>query len=222
MSSSEIVSDRLSGDKVTLVAANMSSIADVTASHNPFPIFVASGVLFFVAVNYLTRFAVPENVAKNCQSRWKWRNVLTSFIHSFITGVWAPLAFYLEPALGSDMIRGFNTSIHVLVSFSVGYFIYDFFDMFLYHKKRSTYELLLHHFMVILCYTIAVSTLSYVSYAALSLVVEINSVFLHARQVRFLKSTFYPMFRPSSYTTWHPCIRNSVKTCQRTHSCGDR
>jgi hypothetical protein len=182
MSSSEIVSDRLSGDEVTLIAANISDKTVLTSS-NPFPVYIASGVLFFVAVNYLTRFAVPDGVAKNTQSRWKWRNVLTSFIHSFITGVWAPLAFYLEPSLGNDMIRGFNTSIHVLVSFSVGYFVYDFFDMFIYHKKRSTYELLLHHFMVILCYTIAVSTRTYVSYAALSLVVEINSVFLHARQV---------------------------------------
>jgi hypothetical protein len=84
------------------------------------------------------------------------------------------------------MIRGFNTSIHVLVSFSIGYFIYDFLDMFIYHKKRSTYELLLHHFMVILCYSIAVSNKTYVSYAALSLVVEINSIFLHARQVHSL------------------------------------
>lgn len=37
--------------------------------------------------------------------------------------------------------------------------------------------------MVILCFGIAVSTRTYVAYAALSLVVEINSVFLHARQL---------------------------------------
>merc|ERR1711976_246 len=47
----------------------------------------------------------------------------------------------------------------------------------------STYELLVHHSMVILCFGIAVSTRTYVAYAALSLVVEINSVFLHARQL---------------------------------------
>ena len=41
----------------------------------------------------------------------------------------------------------------------------------------------IHHGMVVLCFGIAVSTRTYVAYAALSLVVEINSVFLHARQL---------------------------------------
>ena len=134
--------------------------------------------------------------------RWKWRNVLTSFIHSFVTGVWAPLAFYLDPSIRTDMIHSFNNSIHILVSFSVGYFIYDFFDMFIYHKKRSTYELLLHHFMVILCYSIAVSSMTYVSYAALSLVVEINSIFLHGRQVKGHSQILSAILIPPPHTHW--------------------
>lgn len=180
MSVKEDITDRLF--EANQGAAN-DSINMVSNDTNAFPFYVASGIVFFAIVNYLTRFMVPETVTKNFQSRWKWRNVLTSFIHSFITGTWAPLAFYVDPSIGNDMIYSFNTSIHVLVSFSVGYFIYDFFDMFIYHKKRSTYELLLHHFMVILCYTIAAASKTYVSYAALSLVVEINSIFLHARQL---------------------------------------
>ena len=40
-----------------------------------------------------------------------------------------------------------------------------------------------HFLQVILCFGIAVSTRTYVAYAALSLVVEINSIFLHARQL---------------------------------------
>lgn len=47
----------------------------------------------------------------------------------------------------------------------------------------STFELLVHHLTVTVCFGIAVSTRTYVAYAALSLVVEINSVFLHARQL---------------------------------------
>jgi len=46
-------------------------------------------------------------------------------------------AFYADPKICNDMIYSFNNSIHVLVSVSIGYFIYDFFDMFIYHKKRS-------------------------------------------------------------------------------------
>ena len=68
----------LEPDKTTLFSGYVS---------NPFPIYVAAGVLFFSSVNYLTRYTVPTAATKTFQSRWKWRNVLTSFIHSFITGV---------------------------------------------------------------------------------------------------------------------------------------
>jgi len=62
------------------------------------------------------------------------------------------------PEMQDDLIVTFTSSCHALVSFSIGYFIYDAFDMVLYHRKRSTYELLVHHFMVITCLGIAVST----------------------------------------------------------------
>lgn len=54
---------------------------------------------------------------------------------------------------------------------------------FVFSRKRSTYELLVHHTLVIICFSIAVVYHEYVAYAALSLMVEINSVFLHARQL---------------------------------------
>lgn len=53
----------------------------------------------------------------------------------------------------------------------------------------------MHHFMVILCYTIAAASKTYVSYAALSLVVEINSIFLHARQVILMFGDFMDVTR---------------------------
>ena len=112
-----------------------------------------------------------------------------------------------------NLISHFTPSCHALVSFSIGYFIYDALDMLIYHRyslltamlrnspprKRSTYELLVHHFLVITCLGIAVSTRwlftinanikvtlvirQYVGYGGLSLMVEVNSVFLHTRQL---------------------------------------
>jgi len=82
-----------------------------------------------------------------------------------------------------DLIRKFTFSSHALVCFSIGYFLYDAVDMLLYHRKRSTYELLVHHFLVVLCFSLAVTSRQYVAYGALSLMVEINSVFLHTRQL---------------------------------------
>ena len=77
---------------------------------------------------------------------------------------------------------------HTLVCFSIGYFLYDAADMIVNHRKRSTYELLLHHSLVILCYSVAVLTKQFVAFVALSLFVEINSVFLHGRQLLIITS----------------------------------
>jgi len=154
---------------------------------NPYLAYISGGFFAFVCVNYLTNFSLPANIRGNNSNfiaKWKWKNTLTSFTHSLLTGIWAPLAFFAEPELAKDMIRGFSPSAHALVCFSVGYFVYDFVDMFLYTwHKRSTKEMLVHHLTVVLCFGIAAVNRTYVAYAAISLVVEVNSVFLHARQL---------------------------------------
>ena len=115
---------------------------------NPCVGYILFSSIFFSLVNYCTRWSLPKVVQEPKSTRnpqevkWKWRNILTSFIHSSITGMWAPLAFVSQPSLGADMIHAYSTSAHALVSFSIGYFIYDFSDMAVYHRKGSTYELL--------------------------------------------------------------------------------
>jgi len=144
---------------------------------------ISIGFITFSLVNYLTKFIVPVIACQTPQQRWKWRNVATSFIHSFITGVWAPICFYQAPEMQDDLINKSTYSSHVLVCFSIGYFLYDAMDMLIYHRKRSTYELLIHHSCVVFCYGLAVTSHQYIAYGALSLIVEINSIFLHARQL---------------------------------------
>ena len=99
----------------------------------------------------------------NCPSKaaWKWRNIATSLVHSAITAVWSPLGFYLHPEMCADVAFAFNHSTHMLISFSVGYFIYDFLDMYLYNQKNSqknTYELLIHHACAIACFGVSSHT----------------------------------------------------------------
>eukprot|EP00088_Acartia_fossae_P001859 TRINITY_DN10724_c0_g2_i3.p1 TRINITY_DN10724_c0_g2~~TRINITY_DN10724_c0_g2_i3.p1 ORF type:complete len:289 (+),score=56.02 TRINITY_DN10724_c0_g2_i3:83-949(+) len=144
---------------------------------------VAVGLTLFSFINYLTRFFVPKCATKTQQQKWKWRNVATSFVHSLITGIWSPLVLYSNPDMCNDLINVWTPATHALVCFSIGYFLYDALDMMIYHRKRSSYELLIHHTMVIVCYSIAVSTHKYIAYGALSLMVEVNSVFLHSRQL---------------------------------------
>lgn len=147
------------------------------------PAVVALGAATFATINYLTRWLLPASACGSVAQRWKWRNVATSLAHSLVSGCWAPTAFYQAPEMQDDLITSFTPSCHALVSFSIGYFIYDALDMALYHRKRSSYELLVHHSLCISCLGIAVTSERYVAYGGLSLMVEINSVFLHARQL---------------------------------------
>ncbi|CAL4071729.1 unnamed protein product [Meganyctiphanes norvegica] len=153
------------------------------------PLVVPCGFVFFLLSNRLLRSLVPKSGRTNPQQAWKWTNTANSLLHSFITGIWALLCFYEEPKMAKDLINVYTTSSHVLVSFSVGYFIFDSVDMMLNHRKRSSYELMIHHTCVILCFGLAVVTKVYLGYAVVALLVEVNSVFLHLRQLLIIVGT---------------------------------
>ena len=147
------------------------------------PGFVAGGAVTYAVFNYLTTFFLPSSACHTACQRWKWRSVATSLLHSVISGLWATLAFYQAPEMQNDLLSEFTFSCHACVSFSIGYFLYDALDMTLYHRKRSTYELLVHHFMSVTCLGIAVSTGQYIAYAGLSLITEISAVFTNTRRL---------------------------------------
>ena len=74
-----------------------------------------------------------------------------------------------------------------IITVSMGYFAYDFIDMSLYTwHKRSTKEMLLHHIVVFTCFGIGAHMKLYVPYAVISLIIEINSMCLHARAMLIL------------------------------------
>ncbi|KAK2831389.1 hypothetical protein Q7C36_016475 [Tachysurus vachellii] len=146
-----------------------------------------ASVGFFNLVNRgLGKLYVPETAQRNI---WKWRNISTSFVHSLITGIWAVLCFYMHPQMAEDLIETHSVLSHALVCVSIGYFIYDFFDMVFSQKINQTWELLFHHMVVISCFGLSVLTCRYVGFAVVALLVEINSIFLHLRQMLRMAST---------------------------------
>ncbi|KAJ0063440.1 hypothetical protein NL108_002681 [Boleophthalmus pectinirostris] len=137
-----------------------------------------SAVLFTLVNHGIGKLPMPESAHRNA---WKWRNTATSFVHSFVTAIWSVLCFFHHPQMAEDLIKTFSVLSHALVSFSIGYFIYDFFDMLLNQKLSSAWELLFHHTVVIACFGLSVISCNYVGFAVVALLVEINSVFLHLR-----------------------------------------
>lgn len=144
---------------------------------------ISFGFVFFRVVNNFLRFFAPFSVRSADLLHWKWTNVTCSLLHSIISGIGSCLLLYLSPELADDLIKGGNWVAHMLVSFSIGYFIHDALDMIMNNRKKSTYELLVHHLFVISCFGLAVFSGNYLGYAVVALVIEINSVFLHVRQM---------------------------------------
>ncbi|GCB72676.1 TLC domain-containing protein 2 [Scyliorhinus torazame] len=122
----------------------------------------------------------PESALRNT---WKWRNICTSMLHSVVTGIWSVLCFYIHPRMAEDLIDTHSPSSHGLVSLSIGYFIHDFTDLLWNQKCQNSWELLFHHAVVITCFGTSVSLCSYIGFAVVALLVEINSIFLHLRQI---------------------------------------
>ncbi|XP_059187351.1 TLC domain-containing protein 2 [Centropristis striata] len=149
-------------------------------------ITTGSSVGFFRLVNAgVGRLPMPEAA---CRNAWKWRNISTSSVHSFITAIWAVLCFFRHPQMAEDLIETHSVFSHALVSFSIGYFIYDFLDMMRNQQLSQCWELLFHHVVVITCFGLSVVSCRYVGFAVVALLVEINSVFLHLRQMLRMSS----------------------------------
>ncbi|XP_026228706.1 TLC domain-containing protein 2-like [Anabas testudineus] len=138
----------------------------------------------FKLLNTVLRFLPTPEPAH--LKAWKWRNISTSVAHSSLTGAWAVLCLYLQPQMVEDLISSHSLLSHSLVAVSTGYFIHDFLDMALNQSFKQSWELLLHHSVVISCFGLAVTSRRYVGFAVVSLLVEINSVFLHVRQLLLL------------------------------------
>lgn len=143
-----------------------------------------SAVTFFTVRFFLQKFSLtPVLQLHSLQELYYWYNVLSSLIHSLFSGTWCFLCFYYDPKMAYDLVNGHNHFSYALVAVSTGYFLYDFVDNVLFFTVGRTWEILFHHVVVITCFGIALLTDQYIGYAVVSLLVEINSVFLHVRQL---------------------------------------
>lgn len=135
---------------------------------------------YWVRKNASTTFLASEKL------RWKWKNIFVSFIHANITGIFSVLCFYWTPKLAEDMISTHTPLSHGVVVFAMGYFIHDTVDMSKMLRSRQNMELIVHHFVILIALSIPVFIYKSVGYMVVALLVEVNSVFLHFRQLLLL------------------------------------
>ena len=92
--SHKIIIKKLEAQVIDIMGEETSDLTLPAVDSCDYKTVIATGFITFSTVNFLTRFVIPDSACQNPQQSWKWRNVATSFLHSLITGIWAPICFY--------------------------------------------------------------------------------------------------------------------------------
>ncbi|XP_013403669.1 TLC domain-containing protein 2 [Lingula anatina] len=155
---------------------------DIPLEYGPL-VVLTSALCFQAASKVVDLIGIPKSAQDTEFRRWRFKNITISLLHSALTGPWSLLCFYLQPKLAEDLISTYSVIALTLVSTSVGYFVHDIIDMAWSYRNRQNYELMLHHAVGIICFGVAVVYHRYMGYAVVALIVELNSIFLHIRQL---------------------------------------
>ncbi|CAH0394764.1 unnamed protein product [Bemisia tabaci] len=147
---------------------------------NSYLLSIFSALVFYGNNRWILPRFVPKNARHSKKSEWEWINIANSLIHSFITGMWALFCFWQVPDMRQDLISTYSFSAHMCMCLSNGYFIYDFIDM-ANHWEEGGFEILFHHIVVLIGYTVPLSSLKYMGITLVGLLIEVNSIFLHLR-----------------------------------------
>ncbi|KAI6175574.1 TLC domain-containing protein [Aphelenchoides bicaudatus] len=143
-------------------------------------ISVLSYTLVFQFLSYLTRRFLWHRAEGFRQ--YRLRNITICFIHSTFCGL-----FVLYFALTRFQFMVNNPVFYnekwmpEILLFSIGYFIHDAIHMLKFELSRWTIELLIHHIITASVLMIAFVSDFFISFAYWSLLMELNSVFLHMR-----------------------------------------
>ncbi|KAL7976091.1 hypothetical protein Chor_009769 [Crotalus horridus] len=107
---------------------------------------VAGSSLAFAALRWaLSRCPLPAHVRLDATRTWRWRNLLVSFAHSVVAGLWAVVGMCQLPGALDDLVQTTSPSAHLLLCFSTGYFIHDSLDIVVCRQSRASWEYLVHH-----------------------------------------------------------------------------
>lgn len=158
-----------------------SRLLDVSTRHYGVFIIIAAFFVWSFLSQTVGSVAPHLHLVANKKHDFKFKNTFISFLHSTLTGVGGLLCFFLDPDMAKDLINHHHERCYILAAISIGYFLHDFHDLS--KSKKSEWELLLHHTVVLLCFGSALLSKQYIGYNMVAFLIEINSMFLHIRSL---------------------------------------
>lgn len=142
---------------------------------------ILSAVVFSICNVVVKRRGSPAMIAES--DTWKWRNLYISWIHALIVGSWDILCFVFYPGMFNHLVLYQNRFMYGMVSFSTGYFLYDFIDLGMQGLLFSSWEITAHHLAVSSTFFYNLMQNKCVGYTAIALLSEVNTIFLHSRKL---------------------------------------
>nr|KAF6289769.1 TLC domain containing 1 [Pipistrellus kuhlii] len=131
----------------------------------------------------LCRLPLPAHVRADPLRTWRWHNLLVSFAHSIVSGIWALLCVWQTPEMLVEIEMAWSLSGYLLVCFSAGYFIHDTVDIVVSGQARASWEYLVHHVMAMGAFISGIFLGRFVGGGVLTLLVEVSNIFLTIRMM---------------------------------------
>ncbi|XWS21627.1 hypothetical protein CRYUN_Cryun30bG0071000 [Craigia yunnanensis] len=150
-------------------------------------LFIVAGVCFYQIANWVIRLCVSRDPL--------FVNTSVSLLHSAITSAsvvsilvnqWFRTGFN-RMFEHTQLVEGTWPWAYQAMCFSCGYFAYDQWDMLHYRLYTGSIpSILMHHLILLICFTRALYRHITINYLILTLICELHSIFLHVRKVRRL------------------------------------
>ncbi|KAK2163960.1 hypothetical protein LSH36_71g00007 [Paralvinella palmiformis] len=156
-------------------------------------------VAFFALNRFVYYMGPPKHVA--VKDSWKWRNLFGSWFHALIIGSWDISCFLMFPDMVVDLVGYHDMYSYTMIAVTTGYFFYDFVDIVISGRTRTSWEVLLHHVVVAGTFFYNLILCRCIAYTAVALLAEVNSFFLHSRKLmQMLQIRFdAPLYRLNVY-----------------------
>ncbi|KAI3442709.1 TLC domain-containing protein [Psidium guajava] len=148
-------------------------------------LFILAGCCFYQTANWVVRSCVSRDPL--------FVNTSVSLLHSTVTSssvVFILLNLWLKEDYKdvfehSQLVGAAWPWAYKALCFSCGYFAYDQWDMLQYRLYSGRIpSILVHHLILLICFTLALYRNVTINYLILTLICEIHSIFLHTRKVR--------------------------------------
>ncbi|XP_074263679.1 uncharacterized protein LOC141586372 [Silene latifolia] len=170
---------------VTLLLWIMWLLFEIIVNKRSHFITILSAFLFFQLANLLIRLSVSrDSVVVNTAVSLLHSALSSSFVLFILLSRWRanPASELFEH---DQLVRNTWPWAYTALCVSSGYFAYDQWDMLYYRLYTGPFpSILAHHFILLLCFSLALYRNVTINYLILTLICELHSVFLHVRKLR--------------------------------------